>query len=64
MRALILALFALLLLANTTTDTAERLMEEGKEAEAFAMIESAASQGDAESVNFLAWFYDNGRYVA
>ena len=54
---------ALFLLANTIGDRAEALMEEGKEAEAFELVRQGAADGDADAINYLAWFYDNGRHV-
>lgn len=54
---------ALFLVANTIGDRAEALMEEGKEAEAFELVRQGAAEGDADAINYLAWFYDNGRYV-
>lgn len=62
-RLIVLPVASLLLMANTAVDQARELMGEGKEAEAFALIENAAQTGDAEAINYLAWFYDNGRHV-
>jgi uncharacterized protein len=53
-----------LLVAAAPADEALLLMEQGKEAEAFALVERGAAQGDPESINYLAWFYDRGRHVA
>lgn len=58
-----LAALALLLIANTPKEQAMDLIEQGKEADAFALIEKSANRGDAESIAYLAWFYDNGRHV-
>lgn len=64
LRLLALPFAALLLMANGIADRAEALMGEGKEAEAFALVEREAENGDPEAVNYLAWFFDNGRHVA
>ena len=55
--------FALLLMGNTFKDRAWALMEEGRIDEAFAVIEEGVASGDAESLDYLGWFYDNGRAV-
>ncbi|WP_271079270.1 tetratricopeptide repeat protein [Aurantiacibacter sp. MUD61] len=44
-------------------DQARVLMEEGREAEAFEMISEGAEDGDPGSIEYLGWFYDNGRGV-
>ena len=62
-RLVVLPAAALLLMANTVVDQARDLMSDGKEAGAFALIEKAAQDGDPEAINYLAWFYDNGRHV-
>ncbi len=57
------SVMAFFLLANTISDRAEALMDEGKEAEAFELVRQGAADGDADAINYLAWFYDNGRYI-
>lgn len=53
----------LLALASPASDEAGRLVDEGRDSEAFALAERGASEGDADAVNFLAWMYDEGRHV-
>jgi TPR repeat protein len=65
MKKVVAALLAgWLLVAAAPADEALALMEQGKEAEAFALVERAAAQGDPKSIDYLAWFYDSGRHVA
>lgn len=60
-----LALLALALTAaSPASEEALRLMDGGQEAEAFSMVEGAAARGDADAIDYLAWFYDQGRFVA
>jgi len=64
MRSLLLALAPFLLAAaSPATDEAQRLLDAGEEARAFATVEAASRTGDAAAVDFLAWFYDEGRHV-
>lgn len=64
MRTTLLPLLAFLLVAaSPATDEARRLMDRGDEDGAFALIERNAGAGDADAVDYLAWFYDTGRHV-
>lgn len=64
MRALLLPFLALFLVATATpSQDASRLLEQGRDAQAFRLVERAADGGDLEALNFLAWFHDTGRYV-
>ncbi len=59
-----LALAGMVLMANAPLEDAQRLMQEGKAAEAFAIVEQAAADGDAAAIANLGWFYDEGHAVA
>ena len=64
MRLLLLPLAVFMLAAaSPRTQEAERLLDGGQDAQAFALVERAAGEGDLDSVNYLAWFYDSGRHV-
>ena len=63
MRTLFTLFAAFMLMGNTIKEQAWALMEEGKEAEAFALVKDGAKDKDAESIDYLAWFYDQGRHV-
>jgi uncharacterized protein len=45
-------------------DDARELLRQDRDAEAFVLIEQAAKRDDPKAVDFLAWFYDEGRHVA
>src|SRR5262245_49647955 len=64
MRIPLLALLAFFLIAATPAEEAERLLGQGQDRPAFELIERAAAGGDVEAVDYLGWFYDNGRAVA
>ena len=55
---------AFLLAASPVTDQARELMDRREEQRAFALVEDAANQGDVDAIDYLAWFYDEGRYVS
>lgn len=60
----LLSLFLpLLIAASPASEEARGLMEQGQEQRAFTLIEEAAARGDSDAIDYLAWFYDNGRYV-
>lgn len=63
MRRLIMGFAGFLLLAAAPADEARQLMEAGKEKAAFELVQGAAEKNDIEAINYLAWFYDEGRYV-
>lgn len=63
MRNLFLVICAVLLVAAAPVDDAQKLMEQGRESEAYQLIDKAAATGDADAIDYLAWFYDVGRYV-
>ncbi|HYI63419.1 MAG TPA: tetratricopeptide repeat protein [Allosphingosinicella sp.] len=65
MRRILLPFLSLALIAaSPASDEARQLMEAGQEARAFALVEAAAALSDDDAVDYLAWFYDTGRYVA
>lgn len=64
LKSAMLAIAGGMLLGNTTPAEIERLMEEGREAEAFALVEKAADAGSIPMLTNLAWMYDEGRGVA
>ncbi len=49
--------------ASPATDEILSLMDRGEEASAFALAEQAAGRGDVDAIDYLAWFYDEGRFV-
>lgn len=59
-KSTILALAGALLLGNAPLEDAQVLMQQGKEAEALALLEAAAAGGDAAVLANLAWLYDEG----
>ncbi|MBD3729103.1 MAG: sel1 repeat family protein [Sphingomonadales bacterium] len=63
LRTILAMAMAAMLMGNVLTDRASDLLRDGKDAEAFELVEQGASMGDAEAVDFLAWFYDSGRHV-
>jgi hypothetical protein len=63
-RFLLLPLLAFLAMAAGPAEEAERLIGAGQEREAFALVERAAAVNDPGAIDFLAWFYDEGRVVA
>ncbi len=63
MRRLLFGLSGLLLIAAAPVDEAEKLMDAGQEKTAFELIEKAAAANDADAIDYLAWFYDEGRHV-
>jgi TPR repeat protein len=65
MRAILPASLSLLLIAaSPASDEALRLMNQGQEQRAFTLVEQASAGGDLDALDYLAWFYDVGRYVA
>lgn len=63
MRRLLFGIAGLLLIAAAPVDEARRLMAAGQEKAAFELVETAAAANDADAVDYLAWFYDEGRQV-
>lgn len=63
-RLLLISLAALFFIAAAPADEARTLVSQGREREAFALIERAAGGGDLDALDYLAWFYDQGRGVA
>lgn len=61
-------LFSLLILAALTAsgpaDDWKKLLEAGKDNKALAQVRKAAATGDATALDWLGWFYDEGRGVA
>lgn len=57
----ILTGMAALSLASATTDQARTLLEGGQGAKAFSLVEAKAAQGEADAIDFLAWFHDEGQ---
>lgn len=53
-----------LIAASPASDEARQLMDAGQDARAFALVEAAATSGDDDALDYLAWFYDTGRFVA
>ena len=39
-------------------------MGRGEEQRAFALVEAASARGDVDAIDYLAWFYEKGRFVA
>ncbi len=64
LRLLFMAAAAFASIAAGPAEDARELMEAGREADAFQLVDRAAAQGDAGAINYLAWFYDHGRVVA
>jgi uncharacterized protein len=63
MRLVLLPWLALLLAAaSPAAERATALLERGEDQAAFELIEAAAPD-DPEALDYLAWFYDQGRYV-
>lgn len=63
MRLAQLPFLALLLVAaSPASERAQALLDRGQDSEAFAIVEAAAPT-DPEALDFLAWFYDQGRHV-
>lgn len=66
-RTLLAPMIAMFLVAAdgpSSSDQARELLRDKRDAEAFALIERSAVGNDAKAIDFLAWFYDEGRYVA
>lgn len=63
-RLLLLPLLAFLVIAAGPAEESDRLLRAGQEQEAFAVVERGAAVGDIDSIDRLAWFYDNGEVVA
>ncbi|HTU09874.1 MAG TPA: tetratricopeptide repeat protein [Allosphingosinicella sp.] len=64
MRLILLPFVAFMLVAaSPRTQEAGRLLDAGQDASAFRPVEQAAGEGDLDAVEYLAWFYDSGRYV-
>jgi len=63
MRRILLPLLSLLLIAATPSQDARRLLDQGRDAEAFRIVEEASGR-DLDALDSLAWFYDAGRFVA
>lgn len=57
------ALTALVLASVSVEEEARTLMEQGRVAEAFALVEQAAGENNAAALDYLAWFYDTGKHV-
>lgn len=62
MRSLFVLISALFLIAAAPEDEARELMDAGQPLRAFE-IDAAAAQGDIDAIDYLAWFYDEGRVV-
>jgi TPR repeat protein len=58
------SMIALVLALSPLSDRAEKLFSDGKDAEAFYLVQQGATTGDPELVEYLAWCYDEGRGVA
>lgn len=63
MQRLLIAVAAMLLLANSPREDALALIEQGKMGEAIELIRQAADAGDVEAMSFLGMSYENGRDV-
>lgn len=64
MRLVLLPVLAFTLVAaSPRTEEAERLVDGGQDASAFRLLQRGADEGDLDSVEYLAWFYDTGRHV-
>ena len=63
MRYLILALALVFGMGNFSNDAVQALVDEGKDAQAFALANEGAAQGEARAHEWLGWLYDNGRGV-
>jgi uncharacterized protein len=64
MRRILLPFLSLLLIAATPSQDARRLLDRGQDGQAFALLEAASGRGDLDALDYLAWFYDTGRFVA
>lgn len=64
LKTAMLALAGAVLLGNTTPAEIEALLADGRDAEAFALVEKAADAGSIPMLTNLAWMYDEGRGVA
>ena len=64
MRALFSLLVMVLLTAAGPTDGWKALLKAGKEKEALAQVRKAADAGDPAGLDWMGWFYDEGRAVA
>lgn len=60
MRYLILALALVFGLGNYSNDAVQSLVNEDKNAKAFALAQEGAKTGDPRAHEWLGWFYDNG----
>ena len=63
LRSTMLALAGALLLGNAPLEDAQTLLQQGKQAEAFALVEQAAKAGDAAALAELGHYYEEGRGV-
>lgn len=63
MRYLILALALVFGMGNFSNDAVQALVDEGKDAQAFALASEGATGGDLRAHEWLGWLYDNGRGV-
>jgi TPR repeat protein len=64
MRFLFSLMILISLTANGPVDDWRVLMKAGKDAEVMAQVRKAAETGDPVALDWLAWFYDQGRVVA
>jgi hypothetical protein len=64
MRFVALALAFVLLTAFSTMDEIDALVRAGQLEEGFRLSEQKAAAGDHEGEEALAWFYDEGKFVA
>ena len=64
LKSAMLALAGAMLLGNTSSAEIEALLAEGRDAEAFALVEKGANTGSIEMLTNLAWLYDEGRGTA
>ena len=63
MRFLFLTLIMAFLVANTTDEQVQALVDEGQDRQAVAIAETAAQNGETKAHEWLGWFYDQGRGV-
>lgn len=63
-RVFMILLAAVLLMGNSYSERALELSDQGKGAEAFAVLKEGAAMGDRDAITGLASFHDEGRFVA
>lgn len=63
MKALLALLAALMIMGAGIPEEANALLEDGRIAEAVALVDDGVAAGDDEAINYKAWLLENGEYV-